>query len=282
MKKLIPVLVCALLIVSLCTVFVSAETTSLILKDAAWQFKDDGQGNNCTADTKTEGKVTVSALAGWPHIRCDFTKEQIITATVKDASLKYDFTVETGATNITLIFAKDGATGYEFPLSNSALKLTSDQIDSGSGDIKAGHYSGTLKLSDLIEADRNYAASEAERKFDKSYVEDGKLTFAGLIIYATNGATVKVDALEVVTAGAPAETSKETSSETSKTETSKATATSSAAGTASTANTSSTAPATSGTTPPTGDNNTGMIIALVLGAIAIVAAGSVITAKVRH
>ncbi len=275
MKKLIPVLVCALLIVSLCTVFVSAETTSLILKDAKWQSTPQ-DGYECTVDSSVEGKITVSAPGGWPHIRCDFTKEQSITATVKDASLKYDFTVETGATNITLIFAKDGATGYEFPLSNSALKLTSDQIDAGSGDIKAGHYSGTLKLSDLIESKTNLNPTA----FDKSFVEDGKLTFAGLIIYATNGATVKVDALEVVTADAPAESSKETSSETSKetskTETSKTEATSSAT------NTSSTAPATSGTTPPTGDSNTGMIIALVLGAIAIIAAGSVITAKVRH
>lgn len=282
MKKLIPILVCALLIASLCTVFVSAETSqTLILKDAAWVFNEGG-GQNCTADFSTEGKVIVSAAGGWPHIRCEFTAEQCITASVSDSSLKYDFTVEHGNTNVSFLFYKEGAGYFEFPISNSALNLKSEQIESGSGDIVTGHYSGILKLTDLVAATKNYIGEGEDGKFNQSYVVDGKLTFAGVIVYSASGATVKVDELAVVTAGASEESSTGTaSSETSKTETSKTEATSST-GTTSAGGTSSAPAASNGTTPPTGDSNTGMIIAIVLGALAVVAAGTVITVKVRH
>lgn len=196
MKKLLVIFVSAILVMSLCTAFASAEGENLVLSDVEW-YQENGNGALCTI-TFEGGKAVVggSTANTWPNVYATYAPEQCIIANIDEYSLHYDFEFTTGNTNITFIFSKDAVTpdnSGNYPISNSALGVTS--FDAGSGDLYADHYEGYIKLSDLVNSTQNYDSTP----FDKSLINaNNELIFSGMKIYSVNGAEITINALELV------------------------------------------------------------------------------------
>lgn len=255
MKKVLISLVSVILVVSLCSVFASAASINLVPSDAEYTKID--AGDHTATITFTDGKAIVSSDGMWPSVKAMYADDKVITADISKYSLHYDFTVDTGATNISFHIRKDGAEDLVYPISNSTL--VGAQFDPGSGDLAPGTYSGTVALSDLVNSTQNYQSAP----FDKSYIVDNKLTFVGIQIYSVNGATVTVNALELVCEDEPEDTSSEDTA-------SDATSSDAASSDAASSDTSS-------TEPSTGD--AGIIMIAVLSVVALAGASAAIKAR---
>lgn len=255
MKKVLISLVSVILVVSLCSVFASAASINLVPSDATYENVTD-MFNNVATITFDGGKAAVSfnGTSGWPSVKAMYASP--VTVDINKYSLHYDFTVDTGATNIVFYF---GADRY-YSISNSAL--ANAQFDPDSGDLAPGTYSGTIALSDLVNSTTNYAPAP----FDKSNIVDNKLTFAGIQIYSVNGATVTINALELVCEDEPEDTSSDAAS-------SEGTASDAASSDAASSDTSS----TGSTEPSTGD--AGIIMIAVLSVVALAGASAAIKAR---
>ncbi len=266
MKKILVTLVSVILVVSLCSVFASALTVNLIPSDAQYD-KVDAQGHTATI-TFTDGKAVVSSDGSWPSVKALYAADKIVTADVDKYSIHYDFTVAGGETNISFLFSKsatDPDNGLLYPISNN--KLEGAKFTQGSGDLQAGTYTGTMKLSDLVNSSTNLD----KVAFDKSFVVDGKLIFSGIQVYSVNGATVTINALELVCEDEPSESSgDESTGSTSSEATSSEAASSEATPSADTSSTTS-------TTPSTGD--AGIIVLVVMALVAVMGASVMVKAR---
>ncbi len=190
MKKALTLLVILTLLASVLCVPLqsSAEGVKypLINDDDHW---DDFPNGGVSVELGKDGNgnyVFSGSIGGtWPATQCVYADP--ITVDVAKTSLKYDFDVDAGNTNITFLFGN-----FNFPLSNSALGDVN--YEAGSGDLMSATYKGTMKLTDLIESVKNYDSSP----FDKSLVVDGKLTFTGILVYSVSGGVITVRKLELV------------------------------------------------------------------------------------
>lgn len=184
----------------------AADSYKLIYKDADWQYSDNG-GCRVSADFSSGNAVFSGSAEGtWPSTECDYAPDKQIKVKIDDYSLSYDFTVEGGATNISIRFLNADGVMKPFPIANNCLGDVN--YDTGSGDLYAGDYKGTIKLTDLVNAKQFYENTP----FDKSYVsKDNELLISGIQVYSVNGATITVRKLDIVKTGSkndkPAESS---------------------------------------------------------------------------
>ena len=189
MKKLLScLLVLSMLGAALCltlTAGADAPTYELIDADAQWTDVPNG-GCTVTIEKKSGAVVFSGSAPGtWPATQCAYTEP--ISVPVENYSLKYEFEVENGNTNITFFFGSN-----HFPLSNTALGDVN--FEGGSGDLMPDTYKGTIKLSDLVKATTNLNGTA----FPEGAVVDGNLEFTGIVVYSVAGATITVKKLELV------------------------------------------------------------------------------------
>ena len=189
MKKLLScLLVLSLIGAALCLTLTSgadAPTYELIDPDAQWTDVPNG---GCTVSIEKKNGAVVfsgSAPGTWPATQCTYAES--ITVPVENYSLKYEFEVDAGNTNITFFFGS-----AHFPLSSTALGDVN--FEAGSGDLMPDTYKGTIKLSDLVKATTNLNSTP----FPESAVVDGNLEFTGIVVYSVAGATITVKKLELV------------------------------------------------------------------------------------
>lgn len=171
----------------------AADSYKLIYKDADWQYTDNG-GCRVSADFSSGNAVFSGSAEGtWPSTECDYAPDKQIKVKIDDYSLSYDFTVEGGATNISIRFLNADGVMKPFPIANNCLGDVN--YDTGSGDLYAGDYKGTIKLTDLVNAKQFFENTP----FDKSYVsKDNELLISGVQVYSVNGAKVTVRKLDIV------------------------------------------------------------------------------------
>lgn len=197
MKRIITFALTAVIIAALCCVFASAEAYGLIPKDAEWTKEDNG---NVSVEVSWEGDTAVfsgSVSGTWPAVYT--TYDEVIKAGMNDV-IRYEFEVDTGATNISFRFANDSSSEIVgFPISNTALGDVS--FDSGSGDLNPGTYKGSFTVKQLVESKANLSSTP----FNPDYVVNDEVWFAGIQVFSVNGATIRVKTLEVTTDGAGTE-----------------------------------------------------------------------------
>lgn len=177
----------------------AADSYKLIYKDADWQYTDC-EGFRVSADFSSGNAVfSGSGDGSYPATQCTYAPDKQVKVKINDYSISYDFTVEAGiaganaATNISFSFLNADGVTMSFPLANNCLGDVS--YDAGSGDLLAGNYKGTIKLSDLVNAKMLFGNTP----FDKSYVtKDNELIFSGIQVYSVNGAKITVRKLDVV------------------------------------------------------------------------------------
>lgn len=192
MKRILSAAFATILVLALCIIPASAaESYTLIPTDGNWSTVPAG-GNDITV-TVTDEAAVFSGEASWPCANCHYTEEQIVKVSIDDYSLVYDFTVETGDTNINFTFTDGFGSSAAYSISNTTLG--SVDYDAGSGDLKAGEYKGVVKLTDLINSTANYDG----KAFPQSIIgENNMLIFTDLQVYSVNGATVTIRELSLV------------------------------------------------------------------------------------
>ena len=185
-KTLTFILVLSLLAAVLCLPMSAEKTTyKLIPTDQGWADIPN-QGASVTVRKDGGSYIFSGSNPGtWPAT--SLTYDEPITVSVENTTLKYDFDVDAGNTNITFVIGS-----YHYPLSNTALGDVN--YEAGSGDLFSATYSGSFKLSKLVESKKNLGGDP----FDKSQVVDGKLTFTGIVVYSVSGAVITVRKLELV------------------------------------------------------------------------------------
>ena len=150
MKRILTVAFAAVLLLAMCIIPVSAaDSYTLLPADGEWTTVAGPDGNDITVNVTDEATV-FSASASWPCANCHYTEDQIVKSSIDDYSLVYEFTVETGATNINFTFTDGFGNSAGYSISNTTLGDVN--YDSGSGDLTAGEYKGAVKLSDLIKS----------------------------------------------------------------------------------------------------------------------------------
>lgn len=253
----------------------AAETDYDLIPDTDdWTIEKYGQVCEMTVTNNDDGSVVFAGTAAWPSATTYY--EEPITVAVDSTSLVFDFSFTTGYTNISFFFKDASDNNYVYTLCNTAMG--EDVIfDTGSGDLAAGEYKMTMKLSDLVASTKLLVPEGAEKgeAFPADAIVDGNLTFTGVQVFATSGASVTVKELKLVseTANEPTESSDENTSSEVSVESSEE-VTSSAEATSSETVTSS----ESSKAPATGDSS--FIVFAVLAVVAI--AGVAVVAKVRR
>lgn len=193
MKRILTVAFAAVLLLAMCIIPVSAaDSYTLLPADGEWTTVAGPDGNDITVNVTDEATV-FSASASWPCANCHYTEDQIVKASIDDYSLVYDFTVETGATNINFTFTDGFGNSAGYSISNTTLGDVN--YDSGSGDLTAGEYKGAVKLSDLINSTMYFGGTA----FPQNIIgENNTLIFTDIQVYSVSGATVTIRQLSIV------------------------------------------------------------------------------------
>ena len=192
MKRILVSLLVSVLMLSLCVLSVGAEGgKTLIPLDSEWTTVPY-EGYDITVNV-TDSAAVFSAEGYWPCAQTYYDEENIITASIDEYSLVYDFSVDVGQTNINFYFTDGFGSSGSYSISNNALGSVS--YDPGSGDLQAGDYRGVMKLSDLVNSTMNLQS----KTFPSDMItEDNELIFNGIEIYSVNSATVTIRTLEIV------------------------------------------------------------------------------------
>lgn len=130
--------------------------------------------------------------AQWPYMTHLYPEDDVQTYDIEGNNLRYNFSITNGTASIRLIFKTADGT-VQYMMTNTALGLTTDQYIPSNGDFKATSCSGVISLKDLVESKQLYQNSD----FPAAAIQDGKITFAGLEIFAIGGATVVINELAV-------------------------------------------------------------------------------------
>ncbi len=188
-------LILALTLVSVLLLFVlpagAAESYKLIPSDAYWTNTDNGGASVVVQETDGIYVFSGSLSGTWPCTETWYVASPII-AELDSYSLVYDFTVESGDTNINFFFDDGNGGSVGYTICNTALNPTN--YDTGSGDLKEGVYQGALKLSDFVESAKLWNGEA----FPTAAIIDGCLRFIGIQVYSVNGAKITVNAMEIV------------------------------------------------------------------------------------
>ena len=141
--------------------------------------------------------------AQWPYMTHLYPADDVQTYDIEGNNLRYNFSITNGTASIRLIFKTADGT-VQYMMTNTALGLTADQYIPSNGDFKATSCSGVISLKDLVESKQLYQNSD----FPAAAIQDGKITFAGLEIFAIGGATVVINELAVEPEPEPAPSGK--------------------------------------------------------------------------
>lgn len=193
MKRIIALFVSLILVCACCVITANAESYSLIPssdKADGW-VKTACQGYNIEIEY-TDEAIVFSAESVWPCADFNYDDEDLITVSVEDYSLVYDFTVETGCTNINFTFTDGFGSNATYSISNNSLGDV--YYDPGSGDLMAADYKGAVRLSDFV----NSTMFLQDKAFPSDIVVDGNLTFSAIQVYSVSGATVTIRELSLV------------------------------------------------------------------------------------
>ncbi len=195
MKRIIALFVSFILVCACFALTAGAEEGSYTLIPSEenvdnWT-KTACQGYNLEIEY-VDGAAVFSAESVWPCAEYFYTDEEIVTVSVEDYSLVYDFSVSTGATNINFTFTDGFGSTAVYSIANNSLGNVF--YDAGSGDLYAGDYKGAVKLSDFV----NSTMFLGGTTFPQNLIVDGKITFSAIQVYSVSGATVTVRELSIV------------------------------------------------------------------------------------
>lgn len=193
MKRIIALFVSLILVCACCVITASAESYSLIPssdKADGW-VKTACQGYNIEIEY-TDEAIVFSAESVWPCADFIYDDEDRVTVSIEDYSLVYDFTVETGCTNINFTFTDGFGSNATYSISNNSLGDV--YYDPGSGDLMAADYKGAVRLSDFV----NSTMFLQDKAFPSNIIVDGNLTFSAIQVYSVSGATVTIRELSLV------------------------------------------------------------------------------------
>ncbi len=196
MKRISILLLALAMVLSVSVYAVQAESgfASLIPdKDAKWA-DIPCYDTYVTADYKEDGTVVFagSVSGTWPAIEHWYATP--VVADLENDEFVLDITVEGGNTNINFFFddGNGGSVGYTICNSMFADRT----YDAGSGDLGPDTYTVTVPVKEFTETTKLYDGSA----FPASAIKDGKITFLGLQVYSTNGASITVRSLGVQSA----------------------------------------------------------------------------------
>lgn len=200
MKRILVAAFALVLVLSMSVFSVSAaDSYDLIPLDGEWTTTPY-EGYDITVNV-TEEAAVFSAEGYWPAADCYYADDDVITVSIDDYSLVYDFSVEVGMTNINFTFTDGFGSNATFTICNNTLGTVS--YDSGSGDLHAGEYKGVIRLSDFVNSTK-FLNGEA---FPSGIIgADNTLTFTAIQVYSVSSATVTIRELALVPneeAGAP-------------------------------------------------------------------------------
>ena len=195
MKRIIALFVSFILVCACIALTAGAEEGSYTLIPSEenvdnWT-KTACQGYNLEIEY-VDGAAVFSAESVWPCAEYFYTDEEIVTVSVEDYSLVYDFSVSTGATNINFTFTDGFGSTAVYSIANNSLGDVF--YDAGSGDLYAGDYKGAVKLSDFV----NSTMFLGGTTFPQNLIVDGNITFSAIQVYSVSGATVTVRELSLV------------------------------------------------------------------------------------
>ena len=195
MKRIIALFVSFILVCACIALTAGAEEGSYTLIPSEenvdnWT-KTACQGYNLEIEY-VDGAAVFSAESVWPCAEYFYTDEEIVTVSVEDYSLVYDFSVSTGATNINFTFTDGFGSTAVYSIANNSLGNVF--YDAGSGDLYAGDYKGAVKLSDFV----NSTMFLGGTTFPQNMIVDGNITFSAIQVYSVSGATVTVRELSLV------------------------------------------------------------------------------------
>ncbi|MBR5779985.1 MAG: hypothetical protein IKY21_05130 [Clostridia bacterium] len=195
MKRIIALFVSFILVCACIALTAGAEEGSYTLIPSEenvdnWT-KTACQGYNLEIEY-VDGAAVFSAESVWPCAEYFYTDEEIVTVSVEDYSLVYDFSVSTGATNINFTFTDGFGSTAVYSIANNSLGNVF--YDAGSGDLYAGDYKGAIKLSDFV----NSTMFLGGTTFPQNLIVDGNITFSAIQVYSVSGATVTVRELSLV------------------------------------------------------------------------------------
>lgn len=191
MKRLFATAFALMLVCAMCIIPASAaESYDLIPTDSTWTTTPY-EGFDITVDI-TEDAAVFSADGYWPSAETYYADDARITVDIDEYSLVYDFTVETGMTNINFYLTDGFGTSVTHSISNNTLGAVS--YDSGSGDLNAGEYKGVVKLSDFA----NSTMFLNNQAFPQNIIVDNQLTFTGIQVYSVNSATITIREIAIV------------------------------------------------------------------------------------
>lgn len=234
----------------------------------------------------TETEAVFKADAYWPCADRMYSDEEIITVSIDDYSLVYDFTVEVGQTNINFYLTDGFGSSASYTICNNTLGNVG--YDAGSGDLHAGSYTGVIRLTDFVNSTKFYHSEE----FPAGIItENNELIFTGIQVYSVNGSTVTIRKLDLVPndeAGDPTYSggsedvseeeseavSEAVSEEESKTESKEESKTESKTESADASATESTA-----TDEEEGGLSTGVLIAIIAAAVVVIAVVVIVIVK---
>lgn len=193
MKKLLVLLTAITLVLSISAFMVSAQSTSLLPEDASvwgsYAYEDANTGTTENAIVTIENGSTVigGSKAGWPCAVYNMEEADWVTVPIEGNVLKYEFSVDTARTNIILFFKGDTPENYNGN-SFTISRCFDPSFIIGTDDIMAGTYSGTIKLSDIVEHTDFPAAAKND---------DDTLTISGLKIFSVGGANITIKTFEI-------------------------------------------------------------------------------------
>ena len=128
--------------------------------------------------------------ASWPYMTYVYPEGDEQAFEIEGNELHYNFSITNGTASIRLIFKTADGT-VQYMMTNTALGLSADQYIASNGDFKATTCSGVISLQELVDSKQLYQNSD----FPAAAIQDGKITFAGLEIFAIGGATVVINEL---------------------------------------------------------------------------------------
>jgi hypothetical protein len=195
MKRIIALFVSFILVCACIALTAGAEEGSYTLIPSEENIdnwtKTACQGYNLEIEY-VDGAAVFSAESVWPCAEYFYTDEEIVTVSVEDYSLVYDFSVSTGATNINFTFTDGFGSTAVYSIANNSLGDVF--YDAGSGDLYAGDYKGAIKLSDFV----NSTMFLGGTTFPQNIIVDGNITFSAIQVYSVSGATVTIRELSLV------------------------------------------------------------------------------------
>lgn len=195
MKRILFAALAIVFVLSACVIPAFAEEAlvsyKLIPQGGEWTTTPY-EGFDITVNV-TENEAVFKADAYWPCADRMYSDEEIITVSIDDYSLVYDFTVEVGQTNINFYLTDGFGSSASYTICNNTLGNVG--YDAGSGDLHAGTYTGVIRLTDFVNSNKFYK-NEA---FPSGIItENNELIFTGIQIYSVNGATVTINKLDLV------------------------------------------------------------------------------------